>query len=347
MRKLLYVIFMGILIVSLTACGGISTSSNTNTTTYSGDSDEPNSSYPEKPITFLVPTGAGGGLDTTTRSLTKVLTDTKLINQTAMVENKPGGGQVVGTVEFANKEKGNDYKLLVTSTPFLLNHLKKEGNSPVSFRDVTPLARLVTEHDVLAVSTDSKYKDLKALYKDLAANPKSITFAGGSGPGAFDHLNVIYPAMKAGIDPKTIKYVSYDGGGEALTALLGGNADVISSDVTSVYEYVKAGKVRILGVSSAERLSGQFKEIPTYKEQGIDAELTNWRGVFGPANMSDDAKKYWQDQMNSLIGTKEWKQELEKQGWQDGYMNSADFLKLLEKEEQMYKELYIELEMSK
>jgi putative tricarboxylic transport membrane protein len=254
---------------------------------------------------------------------------------------------VVGTVEFATKEKGNDFKLLVASTPFLLNHLKKEGNSPVSFRDITPLAQLVTEHDVLAVSTDSKYTDLKALYKDLEANPTSITFAGGSGPGAFDHLNVIYPAMKAGIDPKTIKYVSYDGGGEALTSLLGGNADVISSDVSSVYEYVKAGKVRILGVSSPERLPGEFQELPTYKEQGIDAELTNWRGIFGPANMSDDAKNYWEKQINSLVSTDEWKQELEKQGWQDGYMNSADFVELMEQEEQMYKELYTELGMAK
>ncbi|MDQ0247694.1 putative tricarboxylic transport membrane protein [Bacillus fengqiuensis] len=246
-----------------------------------------------------------------------------MVSQTATVENKPGGGQVVGTVEFATREQGNDYKLLVTSTPFLLNYLKKEGNSPVFFRDITPLAQLVTEHDVLAVSSDSKYKDLKALYTDLAADPTSITFAGGSGPGAFDHLNVIYPAMKAGVDPKAIKYVSYDGGGEALTSLLGGNADVISSDVSSVYEYVKAGKVRILGVSSPERLPGQFKDIPTYKEQGIDAELTNWRGIFGPANMSGDAKKYWEEQINSLIATEEWKQELEKQGWQDGYMNFA------------------------
>ncbi|MGM7723830.1 tripartite tricarboxylate transporter substrate binding protein [Metabacillus sp. Hm71] len=342
MKKFLYLLLIGIVSLSLTACEGNLASSNANDTT-----NEKTSNYPAKPITFLVPTGAGGGLDTTTRALTKVLTDTKLLSQTTIVENKPGGGQVVGTVEFATKEKGNDYKLLVTSTPFLLNHLKKEGNSPVSYRDITPLAQLVTEHDVLAVSADSKYKDLKALYKDLAADPTRITFAGGSGPGAFDHLNVVFPAMKAGVDPKSIKYVSYDGGGEALTALLGGNADVISSDVTSVYEYLKAGKVRILGVSSPERLPGQFKEIPTYKEQGVDAELTNWRGIFGPANMSDDAKKYWEEQINSLIETNEWKQELEKQGWQDGYLSSTDFVKAMEKEEQMYKELYTELGMAK
>jgi putative tricarboxylic transport membrane protein len=342
MKKLTVGLLTAMFILILAACGITPSSNNSNES-----SKGSNSNYPEKTINFLVPTGAGGGLDTTTRSMVKILSETKLIKQAAMVENKPGGGQVVGTVEFASKEKGNDYKLMVTSTPFLLNHLKKEGNSPISFRDITPLARLVTEHDVLAVRSESKYQDLKALYDDLKADPISITFAGGSGPGAFDHLNVIYPAMQAGINPKAIKYVSYDGGGEALTAVLGGNVDVISSDVSSVFEYVKAGKVRILGVSSANRLSGEFKDIPTYKEQGIDAELTNWRGIFGPADMSEQAKEYWEKQIDSLVKTKEWKAELEKQGWQDGYLNSSDFIKLMEEEEEMYKNLYTELGMAK
>jgi putative tricarboxylic transport membrane protein len=345
MRKLIVGILTAICLLTLAACGGTPSASDAGSDKDSGSNKESN--YPEKSLNFLVPTGAGGGLDTTTRSMVKVLSETNLVTQAATVENKPGGGQVVGTVEFANKEKGNDYKLMVTSTPFLLNHLKKEGNSPVSFRDITPLARLVTEHDVLAVSTESKYQDLKALYADLKADPTSITFAGGSGPGAFDHLNVIYPAMEAGINPKEIKYVSYDGGGEALTAVLGGNADVISSDVSSVFEYVKAGKLRILGVSSPNRLSGEFKDIPTYKEQGIEAELTNWRGIFGPAEMSEEAKVYWEKQIDSLAKTKEWSAELEKQGWQDGYLNSSDFIKLMEEEEEMYKKLYTELGMAK
>lgn len=351
MKKFMSMALSGVMVLTLAACGG---NSQTATPSENGGSAEkpasteaPQSTYPEKPINFMTPTGAGGGLDTTTRMLAKLFGETKLVDQTITVENKPGGGQVVGSVEFANKDKGDNYKLMITSTPFLLNHIKKEGNSPVSYRDITPLARLVTENAVLAVGVDSKYKDLNSLMEDLKADPASVVFAGGSGPGSFDHLNIIYPSKQAGVDIKGLKYVSYDGGGEALTALLGGNADVLTTDVSGAYEFVKAGKVRILGVSSGERLPEPFQDIPTYKEQGIDAELTNWRGIFGPANMSEEAKTYWEAKIAELAAKDEWKAELKKVGYMDGYLNSADFIKVMEEEEKKYKELYTELGMAK
>lgn len=281
------------------------------------------------------------------RTLSSLLSSEKLVEKAITVENKPGGGQVVGTVAFANEDKGNDYKFLIASTPFLLNHIKKEGNSPISFRDITPIARLVTEYDVLAVPTDSPYQDLETLMDALKKDPQSITFSGGSGPGSFDHLNVIYPAKKAGVDIKSLKYVSYDGGGEALTALLGGNADVVSSDVSSVYEFVKAGKVKIIGISAPERLEGTFADLPTYKEQGFDATLTNWRGIYGSADMSEDAKKFWADTIATVSETQGWTDLMEKQGWQSGYMEEAEFIKLMEEEEAMYLEIYKDLGMAK
>lgn len=341
MKKLMVPILAAALTLGTAAC------SNSGGEKAAGGQGGSGSSYPEKAITFSVPSGAGGGLDTTGRALSNLFSSEGIVDSTITVENNPGGGQVVGTVDFANKDKGNDYRLLIASTPFILNHIKKEGNSPVSFRDITPIARLVTEYDVLAVPADSKYDTLEALFADLKKDPTSISFAGGSGPGSFDHLNAIYPAMKAGVDVKGLKYISFDGGGEALTSLLGGNADVISSDVSSVYEYVKAGKVKILGISAPERLEGEFAEIPTYKEQGIDAELTNWRGIYGPADMSEEAKAYWEEKVAQLVDTEAWKNELEKQGWQDGYMASEEFIKLMEEEEAMYKEIYEDLGMAK
>lgn len=339
MKKVLFPIVTTALSFALVAC------SSDGAETASGGSGE--SSYPEKTVTFSVPSGAGGGLDTMGRSLGNLLTGEKLVDSAISVENNPGGGQVVGTVDFANKEIGNDYKMLIASTPFILNHIKKEGNSAVSFRDVTPIARLVTEYDVLAVPTDSPYQDMNSLMTALKEDPASVTFAGGSGPGSFDHLNVIYPAMKAGVDVKGLKYISYDGGGEALTSILGGNADVISSDVSSVFEYVKAGNVKIIGISSPERLEGEFADLPTYKEQGIDAELTNWRGIYGPADMSDDAKAFWEDKIKELASTEAWTAELDKQGWQDGYMPADEFVQLMQSEEAMYKEIYEDLGMAK
>ncbi|MFJ5770760.1 tripartite tricarboxylate transporter substrate-binding protein [Psychrobacillus sp. NPDC093180] len=342
MKKIFTLILLSMLLVMLAACGNEPENTSAEAETPSSDSN-----YPEKALTFIVPSGAGGGLDTMGRTLSSLLSTEKLVDKAITVENNPGGGQVVGTVAFANKEKGNDYKMLIASTPFLLNHIKKEGNSPISYRDITPIARLVTEYDVLAVPADSPYQDLQSLMTALKADPQSITFSGGSGPGSFDHLNAIYPAMKSGVDIKSMKYISYDGGGEALTALLGGNADVVTSDVSSVYEFVKSGDVRILGISAPERLEGAFAEIPTYKEQGIDAVLTNWRGLYGPADMSDDAKAFWSETIANLSETQGWADLMEKQGWQDGFMPEAEFIKLMEEEEAMYTAIYEDLGMAK
>ncbi|WP_248925013.1 Bug family tripartite tricarboxylate transporter substrate binding protein [Paenibacillus hamazuiensis] len=305
------------------------------------------SGYPEKPVTIMAPSGAGGGLDLTSRALVKALGGAKLVPQTMSVENKPGGGQAVGLAEFVTQDKKNSYKLFLPSPPLIINNLKKEGNSPYSFRDLTPLAQLTKDYGAIVVKADSKYNDLKTLMADLKANPKSLTLAGGSAPGSQDHLIAMLPAVKAGVDAKAIKFVSFDGGGEAMTSLLGGNADVLSTDISGVTEYLKSGKVKVLGVSAPSRLSGQFKDIPTYKEQGIDAEFTIWRGLFGSKEMSAEAVKYWDEKLKTLSETPEWKKELENNGWENGYKNAADFQKFLEEQEKLIKDVLGALGMLK
>jgi putative tricarboxylic transport membrane protein len=343
------ILLSGVLAVSLTACGGGSKESNASKDNKkeSASKNESTSKYPEKPIAVVAPSGAGGGLDTTARSLTKVLAETKLVSQTMNVENKPGGGQSVGLAEFATKDKKDSNRLFLPSTPIIINHLKKDGNSPYSFQDMTPLAQLTKDYEVIAVSPNSKYKDLKSLFEDLKADPKKLTIAGGSSPGSLDHLGIMMPALKAGIDVKQLKYNAYDGGGEAIAALLGNNADVLSTDVSGTMEYLKAGKVRVLAVSSPSRLTGEFKDIPTYKEAGFDTELINWRGVFGAKEMSADAVKYWDEKLKAMTQTEEWKKELQKNGWDDGYKNSADFKKYLEDQEKLIKDVLTSLEMAK
>ena len=338
----------GILALSVTACG--SAAKTTDTAQKSGEAkktDTKTSNYPEKPITIVAPSGAGGGLDTTARSLTKVLSDTKLLSQTMTVENKPGGGQAVGLAEFATKDKKDNYRLFLPSTPIIINHLKKDGNSPYTYTDITPLAQLTKDYEVIAVAPNSKYQDLKSLFDDMKADPKKLTIAGGSAPGSLDHLGIMMPALKAGVDVKALKYNAYDGGGEAIAALLGNNADVLCTDVSGTMEYLKAGKVKVLGVSSPERLGGLFKDIKTYKEQGLDTELINWRGVFGPKEMTPEAVKFWGEKIKAMTQTDEWKKELQKNGWDDGYKNAEDFQKYLADQEKVIKEVLTSLGIQK
>ncbi|MBD8500152.1 Bug family tripartite tricarboxylate transporter substrate binding protein [Paenibacillus arenosi] len=302
--------------------------------------------YPDKAVTVVAPSGAGGGWDKTARSVTKILTETKLVASPLTVENKPGGGGVVFLGEYVSKDANDMHKLFVNSPPILINNWKSEGKSPYGFRDVQPLAQLTTDYGALVVSADSKYNDINEVIADIKADPTKVTVAGGSAPGSMDHLIAVLPAYKAGVDPKTVKYVSYDGGGEAMTALLGKNADVIATDASSVSEFLEAGKIKVLAVTSNERLGGILKDVPTLKEKGIDADFTIWRGVFGPKKLSPDQVKYWDDAFKALNDKEEWKKELEANGWVSEYKNSADFTKFLEEQEVTIKQLLTALGMA-
>ncbi|WP_412674464.1 tripartite tricarboxylate transporter substrate binding protein [Aeribacillus composti] len=321
----------------LAACGSTATTKSSNK----------QENYPAKPIMFVAPSGAGGGWDLTARAITKILDETNLVKQTMTVENKPGGGGTVFMAEYATQDKNNDYKLFVNSPPIIINNLKAEGNSPYGYKDTTPLAQLTKDFGAIVVRADSKFQSMSQLLDAIKQNPKSVTVAGGSAPGSMDHLVAILPIYKTGIDPKIVKYVSYDGGGEAIAALLGGNTDVIATDASSVGEYVKAGKVRVLAVTAPERLGGVLKDVPTLKELGIDAEFTIWRGVFGPKQMSDDAKKFWENTFKKLSEHEKWKEELTKQGWEPEYKGSKEFTQFLQEQEQLISDMLKSLGMHK
>ncbi|MCK9858935.1 tripartite tricarboxylate transporter substrate-binding protein [Paenibacillus sp. ATY16] len=328
---------IALLALSLAACGSAANQSG------SGSSN-----YPSKSLTLVAPSGAGGGWDMTARTITKVLTETKATDKAITVENKPGGGGAVFMAEYATKDVKDNHKLFVSSPPILINHLKKEGNSPYGYNDTTPLAQLTKDYGAIAVAADSKYNDLKSLLDDMKADPSKFTVAGGSAPGSMDHLVSILPAFKYGIDPKSVKYVSYDGGGEAITALLGGNADVLGTDASSLDQYLKAGKIKVLAVESPERLTGgSLADVPTLKEQGIDAEFLIWRGIFGPKEMSADAKSFWDTKLKAMVESEQWKSEMTANNWQTDYKNAEDFKAFLGQQETQLNEMLTALSMQK
>ncbi|MCM3600041.1 tripartite tricarboxylate transporter substrate binding protein [Robertmurraya korlensis] len=330
----------GVLALSLGAC-------SSGEQTAGSDKKEKSTGYPTKAISVVAPSGAGGGWDLTARSLTKVLAETKIVEQPLTVENKPGGGGAVFMAEYATQQVENNDMLFVNSPPIIINNLKKEGNSPFGYKNTTPLAQLTKDYGAIVVKADSKFTDLKSVLEEVKKDPSKLTFAGGSAPGSMDHLISILPAYKYGVDPTKVKYVSYDGGGEAITALLGGNADVIGTDASSVKEFIKSGDVRVLAVTSTERIGGDFKDVPTAIEQGVEAEFTIWRGVFGPEKMSEEAKKYWESSLEKLVNSPEWKKEVETQGWEMEYKNSSDFTKFLEEQETQVQQLLTALGMEK
>ncbi|MEW9670531.1 tripartite tricarboxylate transporter substrate binding protein [Ammoniphilus sp. 3BR4] len=335
----------GLMAVSLTACGGGSSPSAG--TSGMETNEQATANYPQKPIVVVAPSGAGGGWDRTARTFVKVLAESKLVEKTMTVENKPGGGGTVFLADYVSRESKNDYKLFAGSPPVLINNLKKEGNSPYGYQDTTPLAQLTKDFGSIVVRADSKYNDLTSLIDDLKADPTKITFAGGSGPGSMYHLVSILPAYKSGADHKSVKYVSYDGTGEAMAALLGGNADVIASDASSILEYLKAGKIRVLAVASQDRLEGELKDVPTMREQGVDAEFAIWRGIFGPKEMSEDALSFWNKKIKQMVETENWKKAIRENGWESDYKNANEFKAFLDEQNKQIHELLAALDMAK
>nr|WP_106783951.1 tripartite tricarboxylate transporter substrate binding protein [Lysinibacillus timonensis] len=341
-KKFINLFAMLILSIVLAACGSNSSNSSTN-----GGADSSASSYPENNIVIVAPSGAGGGWDLTARSIAKIMSETKLVEKAITVENRAGGGGAVFMAEYATKEAANDHMLMTKSPPIIINNLKAEGNSPYGYKDTTPLAQLTKDYGAIVVKADSTFNSLTELLDAIKADPSSITLAGGSAPGSMDHLVGILPAYAYGIDPKIVKYVSYDGGGEAIAALLGSNADVIATDASAIGEYVKSGDVKVLAVSSTERLTGVLEDVPTFKELGIDAEFTIWRGLFGPKDMSEEAFNYWTTKLGEMVETEEWQSELERNGWQHEYRNAEEFSTFLQEQEVVIGDLLKALDMHK
>ena len=351
-KKWTAALLSGVLALTLAACGSTGSQSkpadNGQSTTGSAGSEQTASSnYPEKPITIVVPADVGGGLDTTARVLAQTLNNTSLVKQPVNVENKPGGGQTTGLTHFITNDKNNSHKLFLPSTPIVINYLRKEASSPYSYADMKPLAKLTNDYGAIVVAANSKYQDLKSLLEDVKQNPQNITFAGGSGPGSMDHLVVMMLAIEAGIDPTTIKYNSYDSGGPAMVALLGGHAQALTTGISEAKAYMESGDVRVLAISAPERLDGAFKDLPTFKELGYDAEFVNWRGLFGVKDMAPEAVAYWDQTIKTLAESEEWKKQLELNGWEDGYLNSEDFAKFLQEQDAVIKEVLSKLGMAK
>lgn len=307
---------------------------------------DPNAPYAPKSLTMVAPSDAGGGWDKTARSITKVMTDTKLVPVAMSVENVPGASGAKFLASYLAKDVGNDAKLFVNSPPILINNLKKDG-SPSGYKDVTPLAALTQDFGVIAVRADSPIKDIKELMTKIKADPSKVSIAGGSSPGSMDHLIALLPMHRSGVDITKVKYLPFDGGGKAVVALLGGEADALSTDASGIAEMAKAGKVRVLATTAPARLPAPLDAVPTMKESGIDAEFLIWRGVFGPKDMSASAYKFWQNALKELSAKPEWQAELKAQGWSGDYKDGEQFKTYLGKQEAVIKELLTTLNLAK
>lgn len=272
-------------------------------------------------VNITVPADPGGGWDGLGRAMQNVFTEDGILSS-APVTNIGGAGGTIGLATI-NEQPANT--LFVTG--LVMVGAVETNKSAVRIEDTTPIARLTEEALVIVVPADSPYETLKDLADDVVANGHAVSITGGSAGGA-DHILAAMLLREAGIDAADIdsklNYVANSGGGEAVTLLLGNNVSAGISGVSEFAEHVLSGSLRALAVSSPDR-NVILPDAPTIIEAGYDLELTNWRGVLAPGNITDDERAQLLDLVEKLYNSDTWKGLLETNGWDDAYMAGDEF----------------------
>ena len=277
-------------------------------------------------LKILIPANPGGGWDQTGRALEQALRTEKLVTGAIRLSNRGGAGGTIGLAEFA-KSKGEANSLMVMGLVMVGAILTNK--SPVTLDATTPIARLTSEYEVVAVPAASKFKSLKDLTDALKAEPGAVAITGGS-RGGTDHILAALIAEAVGVPGAKVNYVAYAGGGEAVAALLGAQVAAGISGYGEFQQHIESGKLRALAISSPARLQGI--NVPTLKEQGVNVEFGNWRGVVAPEGVSPADRKALVDTMDKLAKSANWKEVLKKQNWEDAYLAGDAFSAFLKVE---------------
>jgi putative tricarboxylic transport membrane protein len=260
-------------------------------------------------LQLFVPAAPGGGWDQTARTMEAVLRGAAMVKG-VQISNVPGAGGTVGLPQFVNQWKGRPNALMVGG--MVMVGAVIANKAPVGLQATTPIARLTGEFEAIVVPAASPHKDMASLVAAMKANPGSVSWAGGSAGGT-DHILVGLIAKAAGVDPRAASYVAFAGGGAAQAAILGNQVTAGVSGWGEFAEQVKAGKMRALAISADRRQPGI--DVPTLKEQGLDVELFNWRGVFAPPSLKPEEVKALVTLVEAMAATEGWKAELAKREW--------------------------------
>ena len=278
-------------------------------------------------LKIIAPAAPGGGWDQTARSIQQALIAEKLVKN-AQVINVTGAGGTVGLAQFVNGAKGDGNQFMVNG--FVMVGAILLNKSPVTLAQVTPVARLTEETQVMVVPANSPIKNAKDLADAVKKDVAKVTFAGGSA-GGVDHIMAALFIGAVGGDASKVNYVPFSGGGESLAAILGSKVTAGISGYSEYEGQIKAGKLRAIGVTSPQRMPGV--DIPTFKEQGVDLVLANWRSVVAPPGLNDTQKKALDDVVAKLAKSKTWQDIMKQKGWDDAYMPSDEFTKFLANEQ--------------
>jgi putative tricarboxylic transport membrane protein len=279
-------------------------------------------------LRIIAPAAPGGGWDQTARVMQQVLQRAGIVH-TSSVENIPGAAGTIGLARFIGAERGNGDVVMVSGL-IMLGAIVTHA-SPVTLREVTPIARLTGEYEVIVVPAASPFQSLDDLVRAFREKPESVSWGGGSAGGT-DQMLAGLVADAVGVSPRRVNYIAFSGGGESMTAILGGQVSAGINGLAEFAPQIEAGTVRALGISSAERLPGV--PIPTLREQGVDVELENWRSVVAAPGISPLDRERLEKAVDDMVRSAEWREALQRYRWIDRYLKGGEFTRFAQAEDQ-------------
>ncbi len=291
---------------------------------------------PERNVELTIPTTPGGSNDIAGRLIHKLWTELKLLPVSSSIVNRSGGEHIVAYSYIAQRT-GDPYALGIMSTPMLVNPI--EGRTQLTHNDLTPIAYLITEPMIALVRADSPIRTGRDLLDALKKNPASVSIALTS---TGHRVSVGLPMHRAGVNLKGVRMPAFKGGGETVTAVLGGHIDVLITSVSTSVPHVESGKMRGIAVSSNKRLGGALAAVPTWQELGYPSS-GSWKGIVAPKGITPAQIAYWEEVMRKSAASDEMRQYAEKNQWLIEFKGSAETRKWLDQEAAALKLIMSEL----
>lgn len=285
---------------------------------------------PTRQVEIIVPAGPAGALDQAARVVKHLLGEKKLLAQPVIISNRPGGGGKIAFNVLAQRE-GDPHVLSINTHGYLSNHIAGTLDL-LPHRDFTPVAVLLDESVVVAVRADSPVKTARDLVALLKRNPGSMPIGVATAVGNHIHVGIALPLKAAGVEVGKLTVVAFRSSGDSMVALLGGHIDIVAATTPNAMTLYRAGKIRLLAVSSAERLGGALTEVPTWRDAGVDAVFQSALGLLLPKGVGTAQVAYWEQTLRVLTETEEWKKHLEQNQSKAHFLGHADAARFYESE---------------
>ena len=299
---------------------------------------------PSKTVEIVVPSAPGGSNDKTARTVERILNEKRLVPSTITIVNKPGGGNAL-TLNYLVQHPGDGHYLMIGTPTLLTNHIV--GRNKLTYTDFTPVASLLNDYIAFGVNADASLKSGKDLTERVKKDPKAVSVGFATALGSHNHIAAGLLFKAIGADVRAMRAIAFKGSAEAITAVLGGHVDLVTTAAGNAATHVANGKMRVLAIAAEKRMPGVLAEVPTWKELGVPLVFGGWRSIMGPKGMPADQVAFWENALKQVVAAPEWKKDLERNFWADDFASGDKVQADLKQEYEAMKSVLVELGLAK